>query len=317
MDPAPAVNAAAPSPPAAASTLELVGRTPLIELRSQRRGALRLFAKLESCNPTGSLKDRIVLQMVESAERAGRLDKSKTLIDASSGNTGIAIGMVAALKGYRARIFMPESKSVERRILMRAWGAEVVLTSRDDPHSHIKAAEALAREQPDQFFYLDQNGNPDNSLAHQLHTAGEILEQTGGRVDLFVAGFGTGGTLMGCARRFRAAGLGTRVISVEPSRPISQIEGLLHLDGSYYPPIYDPALIDEHCLIEDVEALEAAHELARSEGLFVGISSGAVLCAARRAAARLDSGHVVMIMGDRGERYLSTALCAAFRHSGE
>jgi cysteine synthase len=305
------------APPLAASTLELVGRTPLVELRSQRRGALRFLAKLEGANPTGSLKDRIVLQMVESAERSGRLDTSKTLIDASSGNTGIAIGMVAALKGYRARVFMPESKSVERRILMRAWGAEVVLTSRDDPHSHIKAAEALAREAPDQFFYLDQNGNPDNCLAHELQTAGEILQQTGGKVDLFVAGFGTGGTLMGCAHRFRAERLPTRIVSVEPAQPISKIEGLLHLDGSYFPPIYDPTLIDEHVLVEDGEALEAASELARSEGLFVGISAGAVLAAARRAAARLDAGNVVLLIGDRGERYLSTALCAAYRLPGE
>jgi cysteine synthase len=297
--------------------LELIGNTPLVELRSQRRGGVRFFAKLEGANPTGSLKDRIVLQMVESAERRGLLDRSKTLIDASSGNTGISIGMVAALKGYRAKVFMPESKSIERRILMRAWGCEVVLTSRDDPHSHIKAAQELAAAEPERVFYLDQNGNQDNVLAHEQGTAGELVQQMGGEIDLLVAGFGTGGTLMGCARRFRAEGLSTRMISVEPAQGISKVEGLLHLDGSYFPPIYDPKLIDEHVLVTDDQAIAAARELAGREGLFVGISAGAVLAAARRAATELDRANVALIFGDRGERYLSTALCQAYRLAGE
>ena len=293
--------------------LDLIGNTPLVELKSFSMGStVKIFAKLEMMNPSGSLKDRIAKYMIEEAEHSGKLTPGKTIIEASSGNTGISLSMVGSLKGYRTKIFMPESKSVERRIMMRMWGAELVLTSKDNPHSHIEAAKELAAS-GGEYFYIDQNENQDNVLAHYHHTAREILEQMTGTIDAIVAGIGTGGTIMGIGRRLKEAHK-TRVVSVQPAEPISKIEGLLHLDGSYVPGICDLSLIDETVYVSDPNAIEMARKLALQEGLFAGISSGAVLWGALKLAEKMDKGQIVIILGDRGERYLSTDLCSHARN---
>ncbi|KAF0247467.1 MAG: cysteine synthase A, partial [bacterium] len=267
--------------------LDLIGNTPLVELKSFSMGStVKIFAKLEMMNPSGSLKDRIAKYMIEEAEHSGKLTPGKTIIEASSGNTGISLSMVGSLKGYRTKIFMPESKSVERRIMMRMWGAELVLTSKDNPHSHIEAAKELAAS-GGEYFYIDQNENQDNVLAHYHHTAREILEQMTGTIDAIVAGIGTGGTIMGIGRRLKEAHK-TRVVSVQPAEPISKIEGLLHLDGSYVPGICDLSLIDETVYVSDPNAIEMARKLALQEGLFAGISSGAVLWGALKLAEKMD-----------------------------
>ncbi len=293
----------------ASSILDLIGSTPLVELtRMVEPGMARVLLKMESYNPTGSLKDRIVRYILERAEADGTLKPHHIITDASSGNTGIAIGMVAALKGYRSRIFMPETKSIERRTIMRAWGTELVLTTGEDQNSHIWEVTEAAKD-TDTYFYLDQNGNPGNWEAHYHGTAAELVEQTGGVLHAFVAGAGTGGVLMGAARRFREAGMDTRIVAVEPDNPHSHIEGLLHFDGSYVPPIWDESLVDEKVQVSDEDAFETARRLAREEGIFCGVSTGATTWMALREARRLGEGRVVVaIAGDRGERYLSTGL---------
>jgi len=293
----------------ARTILASIGNTPLVPLRNmRRRGMARVLLKLESFNPTGSLKDRIVDYILEAAERDGTLRAQHTIIDASSGNTGIALGVVAAVRGYKARIYMPETKSIERRRIMQALGIEIVLTSGADQNSHIWAAEEAARD-TDRFFYLNQNGNQGNCDAHYHGTGTEIVRQTRGRIDCFVAGAGTGGTLIGVARCLRDKGVSARIVSVEPDSPKSKIEGLLHFDGSYVPPIWDPSLIDEQRRVSDDVAFETARNLARREGIFAGPSSGAILSVALDKARELGPGKtVVALVCDRGERYLSTRL---------
>ncbi|MCP4655681.1 MAG: cysteine synthase family protein, partial [bacterium] len=294
------------------SVLDLIGNTPLLPLRHLvRPGMAQLYLKMEAFNPSGSLKDRIVKYIIDQAETEGSIRSEQIITDASSGNTGIAIGMVASLKGYRSRIYMPETKSIERRKIMRAWGTEVVLTTAEDQNSHIWAAQETAKD-TEHFFYLDQNGNPGNWLAHYHGTGSEIVEQTGGRIDCFVAGAGTGGVLMGVARRLREAAISSRVVAIEPASPHSHIEGLLHFDGSFVPAIWDPDLIAEKIRVTDDDAFTTARRLARHEGLFCGPSTGAAIFVALREAERLGEGKtVVTVAGDRGERYLSTSLIPA------
>jgi cysteine synthase len=208
------------------------------------------------------------------------------------------------------RVYMPESKSVERRRLMRYLGVELVLTSGDDPNSHIKAAEALVADDPEHFFYLNQNGCAGNTEAHALGTAAEIWEQTDGKVDVVVAALGTSGTLMGLALGLRERNAQVEVIGVEPTQPKSKIEGLLHVSPEYVPPIYDRSLITETVYVDDDSAIREARHLARREGIFCGISSGATLAAARQLSPRWRGKCVVLVFGDRGDRYLSTGLFA-------
>jgi cysteine synthase len=293
--------------------LELIGNTPLIQLESfTSTSKVKIYAKLEMMNPTGSLKDRIAKYMIDEAEREGKLKKDQIIIEASSGNTGIALSMVGSLKGYRTRIFMPESKSIERRVMMRMWGADLALTSRDNPHSHIEAAKELAAHGKG-YFFIDQNENINNVMAHYHTTAAEILRQLPQPIDAFVAGIGTGGTIMGVGRRLKEQNARTRIVAVQPAEPISKIEGLLHLDGSYAPGICDLSLIDQTIYVADEKAIETARRVALQEGLFAGISSGATLWAALKLAEEMESGNIVVIFGDRGERYLSTDLCSHAR----
>ena len=292
-----------------ATVIDLIGNTPIVPLRRMvGRDMAQVLLKMEAWNPSGSLKDRIVKYIIEEAEKAGTLKPHHTIIDASSGNTGIALGMIATLKGYKSRIYMPETKSIERRKIMKVWGTEVVLTTGGDQNSHIWAVQETARD-TDQYFYLNQNGSPGNVMSHYHGTGGELVAQTGGRMDCFVAGVGTGGTLIGVARYLKDAGIPASVVAVEPDSPKSKIEGLLHMGGTFVPPIWDPAYITEHHRVGDAAAFETARALAREEGMFFGPSTGACVWMALKKARELGPGRVVVTVAcDQGGRYLSTAL---------
>ncbi len=290
--------------------LSQVGNTPLVRLqRSSPNPKVEIWAKLELANPTGSLKDRIALYMIEEAEKRGDLRPGMTIIEATSGNTGIALGMVAAVKGYKLKLFMLENKTIERRKMLRFWGADLILTTKDDPDSHIYAAKELIAAEPDKYFYIDQNENEDNVWAHYYGTGREIAEQLDGNIDGFLAGYGTGGCLMGVAKYFKDHGIGARIYAVEPGdNPRAKIDGLKHSSEAYQPPIYDRSLLDETLGAPEEEAYRITKEIATREGMIAGISSGAVLAAAQEIAARIESGNLVVIFGDRGERYFSTRM---------
>ncbi len=290
--------------------LRQIGNTPLVRLqRLSPRPGVAIWAKLELANPSGSLKDRIALHMIEQAESRGELEPGMTIVEATSGNTGIALGMVAAVKGYKLKLFMLENKTLERRKMLRYWGADLVLTTKDDPDSHIFGAQELISREPERYFYINQNENEDNVLTHYRTVAPEVVEELDGRVDAFVAGFGTGGTLMGVSRYMREHGIGCRMVAVEPGgEPRAKIDGLKHSSEAYQPPIYDRAGIDETIEVAEDDAYRLTREIAVKEGIFAGLSSGAACWAAQQVAARMDSGNVIVIFGDRGERYFSTRL---------
>jgi len=287
-----------------------VGETPLIQLeRSSPKPEVKIWAKLELCNPTGSLKDRIAVVMIEQAERRGELRPGMTIVEATSGNTGISLGMAATVKGYKLKLFMLESKTIERRKMLRFWGAELVLTTKDDPDSHIYGAQELISAEPDKYFYINQNENEDNILAHVEGTGREIASQLDGRVDAFVAGFGTGGTLMGVSRCFQEQGITARICAVEPGgEPRAKIDGLKHSSEAYQPLIYDRGLIHETIEAPEDETYRTTREIASKEGVIAGLSSGASLWAAQQLAQGMDKGNIVVIFADRGERYFSTKL---------
>ncbi len=290
--------------------LDAIGETPLVLLgRSSPNPNVKIWAKLELANPSGSLKDRIALFMIEQAEKRGELRPGMTIVEATSGNTGIALGMVAAVKGYRLKLFMLENKTLERRKMLRYWGADLVLTSKDDPDSHIFGAQQLIADHPESYFYINQNENDDNVEAHSRGTAAEILRDLDGDVTAFVSGFGTGGTLMGIARRFRADGIDARVVAVEPGgEPRAKIDGLKHSSEAYQPLIYDRSLITQTIEVPEEDAYRTTREIARREGMIAGLSSGASLWAAQQLAGQLERGNIVVVLGDRGERYFSTRL---------
>lgn len=290
--------------------LNSIGYTPLIPLkRSSPNPKVTIWAKLELANPTGSLKDRIVHYMIEQAEKRGELKPGMTIIEATSGNTGISLGMVAAVRGYKLKLFMLENKTIERRKMLRFWGADLQLTTAEDPDSHIYAAKELIAEDPDKYFYLDQNENEDNVWAHYYGTGREIYEQLDGKIDGFVAGYGTGGCLMGVARYLKDHEVEAKIYAVEPwPDPRAKIDGLKHSTEDYQPPIYDRSLIDETIEAPEAESFAATRSIAAEEGIIAGISSGAALWAAQQVAGRLKKGNLVVIFGDRGERYFSTPL---------
>lgn len=289
------------------SLLDFVGGTPLLELKGINPfSSVRIFSKLEFFNPTGSLKDRMVKRIIEKAEERGELRKGMTIVEASSGNAGISLCAIGGAKGYKVRIYMPETKTIERRKIIKALGGELILTSGENPHSHIEAVEELVKNDPENYFYLNQNGNEDNVWAHYYGTGEEILKELNSQIDYFVAGLGTGGTLMGAGKRLKEKFKDLKIIAVEPEKPISKIEGLLHRDGSYTPPILKEDLIDETIRVKDEDAIEWVRNLWRKEGIFVGISSGAVLYASLKIAERIKKGVIVSIFADSGDRYLSS-----------
>jgi cysteine synthase len=294
------------------SFLAHIGNTPLLPLQNTLapESGISLWAKWEGANPSGSLKDRIVKRIVDDALATGELAPAMTVVEASSGNTGIAMGLVGALYGIKMRVYMPESKSLERRKLMRFWGVELMLTSGDDPNSHIKAAEKLVAEQPTEFFYLNQNGSKGNTDSHADGTAAEIWEQTGGKVDMVLAALGTSGTLMGLSIWLKERNPAIEIVGVQPQQAKSKIEGLLYVSPEYIPPIYNDDLVDRTLHVSDQDAINEARNLALREGLFCGISSGACIAAAKRLAPELKGKTVVVTLADRGDRYMSTDLFA-------
>lgn len=289
--------------------LESIGNTPLVRLnRVNPFKGVEIWAKLEGKNPGGSIKDRIALNMIERAEERKELSKERIILEASSGNTGIGIAMVAAVKGYRCLIAMSEAASMERRRIMQAFGAEILLTpARMGTDGAIEAVYKLARENPDKYFCTDQFNNPDNWKTHFNTTAPEIWEQTGGRVSHIVSTMGTTGTLMGISKKFKEIAPHVQVIGMEPYLGHA-IQGLKNMKESYKPGIFDKKIPEKIMHCKDEEAFEAARRLAREEGIFAGMSSGAALAVALQIAGEIKKGVIVIILPDGGERYLSTAL---------
>ncbi len=301
----PAVTQGAPV--TAPNVLDLIGNTPLIRLSSFESGLrnVELWAKAEWRNPGGSVKDRPAARMILDGERSGALTRDKILLDATSGNTGIAYAMIGAARGYRVRLCVPENVTPERKRILRAFGAEIVFTDpMEGSDGAIVRAKAMYAESPDLYFYPDQYSNPGNWKSHYDTTAPEIIEQTNGRLTHFVAGLGTSGTFVGVSRRLREFNRSIRMISVQPDSPLHGLEGLKHMATAIVPPIYDPALADEDLGVATEEAFELTRRLARS-GVFVGISSGANLAGALHVARRVSDAVIVVVFCDGGEKYLS------------
>src|SRR5690606_15282724 len=306
---------------------QLVGRTPIVRLsRIAREGEATILAKLESFNPAGSVKDRIGLAMIEDAERAGRLRPGMTIVEPTSGNTGIALAMVAAVKGYRLVLTMPESMSLERRRILAAYGAELLLTPAEKGmNGAVEAAKKLLEELGDQGFMPAQFDNPANPAIHRETTAEEILADVPiETLDAFVSGIGTGGTITGAGRVLKEKKPSIWIAAVEPARSPLLTEGkagphrIQGLGANFVPSILDRTVYDEVIDVGDVEAYQAAVELARKEGLLVGISSGAALVAARKVAKRLGPGkNVLCVLPDTGERYWSSFAAFAEELAGE
>ncbi len=288
-------------------TLDLIGNTPLLDLSALTGNPdVRLFAKAEQTNPGGSVKDRPALAMVLDAERRGLFTNGRRLLDATSGNTGIAYAMIGAAKGIPVTVCLPGSASVERKRILRAYGAELRLT---DPlagsDGAIVEARRLVSEEPERWAYLDQYSNPENWGAHYRTTGPEIWAQTAGSVSHFVTGLGTSGTFMGVGRFLRQTGQAVRLISVEPDSPFHGLEGMKHMASALVPPIYDPALADEAREIATERAYAMVKRLAREQGLLVGVSAGANVAAALDVASGLQRGTVVTVLCDNADKYLS------------
>ena len=293
------------------SILNHIGNTPLVEIRRLNPNPhVRILAKLEYLNPGGSIKDRPALSMIEEGERSGGLTPGKTVIEATSGNTGIGLAMVCSVKGYRLLLAMSEAASVERQQILRARGAEILLTPGHlGTDGAIEEVYRLARESPDAYFMTDQFNNPANWMAHYNGTAVELWDQTGGGLTHMVATIGTSGTLMGLSRRLKEFNSEIRIIGVEPYLG-HRLQGLKNMKEAYQPEIFEKRLLDEKVNVEDEPAFEMTRRLAREEGLMVGMSSGAAMVVAAEVARTLEQGMLVVIFPDGGERYLSTPLFA-------
>ena len=295
------------SPSTASSIVDLIGNTPMIRLSGFETGLrnVELYAKAEWKNPGGSVKDRPAARMILDGERSGALTRDKIILDATSGNTGIAYAMIGAARGYRVRLCVPENVTPERKRILRAFGAEIVFTDpMDGSDGAILRAKAMYAADPGLYFYPDQYNNPGNWRAHYDTTGPEVIEQTNGRLTHFVAGLGTSGTFVGAGRRLREFNEAIRLISVQPDSPLHGLEGLKHMETAIVPGIYDPRLADEDLAVSTEEAFELTRQLARS-GLFVGISSGANLAGALRVARGTANAVIVVIFCDGGEKYLS------------
>ncbi len=289
------------------SMLEAIGHTPMVELHhfSPKEG-VRIFAKLESQNPTGSVKDRIALFMLEQAERDGTITPEKILIEPTSGNTGISLAMICRIKGYRFTAVMPDNVSEERRQLLRAFGAEIVLTEgRRGSNGAVEVAQRMVAENPD-LQMLFQYGNPANPDAHYHTTAPEILEAVPD-VTTFVAGLGTGGTLMGVSRRLKEYDERIQIVAAEPNLG-ELVDGLRNLDEGFVPPILDLKRLDRKLVVSGEDSIRFTQQLLWREGIFAGVSSGAALSCAVKIGQRMDRGNIVVLFADGGWKYLSTRL---------
>ncbi len=301
-------QASAPVSSIGVSILDLIGRTPLIRLRHFERETpgVELYAKFEGRNPGGSVKDRAAARMIADGEASGRLVAGKTILDATSGNTGIAYAMIGAAKGYPVTLCVPDNASPERKRILRVFGAELVLTSPlESTDGAIREARRMHAADPDRYFYPDQYNNESNWRAHFDTTGAEIIEQTSGRLTHFVAGLGTSGTFMGTGRRLRQFNQAIKLISFQPDSPFHGLEGLKHMETAIIPGIYDATLADEDLRVGSEKAYEMVKRLAREEGVLAGISSGAALAASLDVASRLREGVVVTVFPDGAEKYLT------------
>ncbi|MCX5872442.1 MAG: cysteine synthase family protein [Deltaproteobacteria bacterium] len=291
------------------SILDLIGNTPLVEIRNPNgSNRVRILAKLEGNNPGGSIKDRIAFYMIQKAEERGLITRDKIILEPTSGNTGIGLSMVAATKGYRCLLTLPGCVSLERRNTLRAFGAELEITeSCESTDGAIRRAKQIFESDPDKYFMPNQFENSSNWEAHYMTTGVEILEQTKGEIDVFVAGMGTTGTLMGVSRRLKETNPSIKVVGVEPVEGHA-IQGLKNMKESIVPKIYERSRIDEIIEVNDEQAYNTARWLALTQGIFVGMSAGASVYGAVQIAKTIDNGTIVCILPDRGDRYLSTTL---------
>ena len=288
--------------------IDTIGNTPLVELqRMSPKEGVRIFAKLEAQNPTGSVKDRIALKMIEQAERDGEISANRTILEPTSGNTGISLAMIGRMKGYKVAVVMPENVSVERVQLLEAYGAEIIPSDGSrGTNGSIEVAQELMNKKGSDYFMLYQYGNNGNPDAHYGTTGPEIIEALPD-VNMFVAGLGTGGTLMGVGRRLKEHNPDAKLVAVAPE-PEDFISGLRSLEEGFIPPILDINLLDSRMLVSSFDAFSTAKRLLQEEGIFAGVSSGSVVYGAIRQAERMDHGDIVCLLADGGWKYLSTSL---------
>ena len=293
--------------------LGTIGSTPMVRSNPLNSNPnVNIYAKLEGFNPTGSIKDRIALRMVETAEREGRLRKGHTIIEPTSGNTGIGLAIAGIVKGYPVEIVMSSAVSIERRKIIRSYGAKVILTPADEgTDGAIRLARKMVAENPDKYFMPDQFANAANYLAHYEKTAIEIWQQTDGQIDYLVCAVGTSGTLMGLSRFLRTMKPDIKVVCAHPIKG-HYIQGLKNMEEAIVPQIYNPDLIDIQEMIESEEAINMARQIIAKEGIFAGMSSGAAMIAALRTAEKMEKGNIVVVFPDRAEKYLSTSMFEPF-----
>jgi len=289
--------------------LQTIGNTPLVKINKLNPNKnVEMYAKVEGFNPTGSIKDRIALSMIQQAEDEGKLTKGKTIIEPTSGNTGVSLAMIGVIKGYDVEIVMSDAVSVERRQMIKAFGAKVTLSEgKYGTDGAIREARRLVKKDPEKYFMPDQFSNEYNKMAHYRTTGDEIWRQTGGRVDHFVSALGTSGTIMGVGRALKEHNPKIKTVCAHPVKG-HYIQGLKNMEEAIVPAIYDPAQIDITIMVETEAAYEMTRQVVKQEGIFVGMSSGAAMYAAIEMAKRIDSGVIVTILPDRGEKYLSTDL---------
>lgn len=286
-----------------------IGRTPMVRInRLNPNPSVNIFAKVEGFNPTGSIKDRIAVRMLEAAQNEGKLYPGKTIIEATSGNSGIGLAAAGVVLNYPVEIVMSDAVSIERRKIIRSFGAKVILTpGSDGTDGAIRLARRLVAENPDKYYMPDQFSNSANYLAHYERTALEIWEQTEGKIDYLVCALGTSGTIMGISRFLRALKPDVKVVCAHPVKG-HYIQGLKNMEEAIVPGIYDPDKIDIQEMIESEEAIEMARQIIRHEGIFAGMSSGAAMIAAARTAEKIEHGNIVVVFPDRADKYLSTVM---------
>lgn len=293
--------------------LETIGNTPMVRInRLCPNPNVNIYAKLEGFNPTGSIKDRIAIAMVEQAEKEGKLYPGKTIIEPTSGNTGIGLAIAGIVKGYPVEIVMSSAVSIERRKIIRSYGGKVILTPADQgTDGAIRMAHKLVNENPEKYFMPDQFSNAGNYMAHYKSTAIEIWQQTEGNIDYLLGAIGTSGTLMGLTKFLKIMNPEIKIVCAQPIRG-HYIQGLKNMEEAIVPEIYNPDIIDSQEMIESEEAIEMARQIIAKEGIFAGMSSGAAMLAAVRTAERIESGNIVVVFPDRAEKYLSTTMFEKF-----
>lgn len=293
--------------------LEIIGNTPMVRINNLCTNPnINIVAKVEGFNPTGSIKDRIAVAMIEQAEAEGKLYKGKTIIEPTSGNTGIGLAVAGIVKGYPVEIVMSSAVSIERRKIIRSYGAKVIMTPAEEgTDGAIRMAHKLVAENPEKYFMPDQFSNAGNYMAHYKSTAIEIWQQMGGKIDYLVGAIGTSGTLMGLTKFLKIMDPKIKIVCAYPVKG-HYIQGLKNMEEAIVPEIYDPSIIDENVMIESEEAIETARQVIAKEGIFVGMSSGAAMKAALVLADKIDNGNIVVVFPDRAEKYLSTTMFDPF-----